>query len=123
LVGNKKPADSYAPVRLWLVRGLGFVYFVAFAIVFFQGAALWGKDGLLPIGSFIEAVVRNSGGRDAAFWHLPSLFYFGASDSLIWGLGLIGMVLAVVACDQNSACPPKNFVANRRLYAAGDRMN
>ena len=96
LIGNKKPADSYAQVRLWLVRGLGFVYFVAFAIIFFQGVALWGKDGLLPIGSFVEAIVRNFGGRDTAFWHLPSLFYFGASDRLIWGMGLVGMVLAVV---------------------------
>ena len=25
---------------------------------------------------------------------LPSLFYFGHSDRLIWGLGLVGMVLA-----------------------------
>ena len=55
LVGNKTPADSYVLVRLWLVRGLGFVYFVACSILFFQGVALWGKDGLLPIGSFADA--------------------------------------------------------------------
>ena len=96
LVGNKTPADSYALVRLWLVRGLGFVYFVACSILFFQGVALWGKDGLLPIGSFADAVVDNFGGRGAAFWRLPSLFYFGHSDGLIWGLGLAGMVLAAV---------------------------
>ncbi len=54
LVGNKTPADSYVLVRLWLVRGLGFVYFVACSILFFQGVALWGKDGLLPIGSFAD---------------------------------------------------------------------
>ena len=96
LVGNKKPADSYALLRLWLVRGLGFVYFVACSILFFQGVALWGKEGLLPIGSFADAVVDNFGGRGAAFWRLPSLFYFGHSDGLIWGLGLAGMVLATV---------------------------
>ncbi|HXY37726.1 MAG TPA: lipase maturation factor family protein, partial [Planctomycetaceae bacterium] len=96
LVGNKKPADSYAIVRLWLVRGLGFVYFVAFAIIFFQGVALWGKDGLLPIGSFVDDVVRHFDGRRAAFWNLPSLFYLGASDRLIWAMGLVGMLLAVV---------------------------
>jgi hypothetical protein len=67
LIGNKKPADSYALIRLWLVRGLGLIYLVAFAIIFFQGLALWGKDGLLPIGSFVETVSRALGGRDAAF--------------------------------------------------------
>jgi lipase maturation factor len=96
LVGNKTPADSYALVRLWLVRGLGFVYFVACSILFFQGVALWGKDGLLPIGSFADAVVDNFGGRGAAFWRLPSLIYFGHSDGLIWGLGLAGMVMAAM---------------------------
>jgi hypothetical protein len=96
LVGNKKPADSYALVRLWLVRGLGFVYFVAFAIIFFQGVALWGRDGLLPISSFVDAIVQSLGGRSAAFWRFPSLFYVGSSDRLIWGMGLVGMVLGIV---------------------------
>jgi Lipase maturation factor len=95
LVGNKKPADSYALVRLWLVRGLGFVYFVAFAIIFFQGVALWGKDGLLPIWPYTELAVRSFQGRGAAFWRLPSLFYFAASDRAIWWMGLGGMLLSL----------------------------
>jgi hypothetical protein len=78
------------------VRGLGFIYLFASAIIFFQGVALWGKNGLLPIGPFVDAVVDHFGGWGTAFWHLPSLFCFGASDRLICGLGVLGIALAIV---------------------------
>ena len=96
LVGNKTPSDSYFHVRLWLVRGLGLIYLVAFSIIYLQGVALWGTDGLLPIHSYAEAVDRHFGSAASAFWNLPSLFYLDASDRSIRLMGLVGIVLAAV---------------------------
>jgi len=96
LVGNKQPADSYARVRLWFVRALGFVYLVAFSIIYFQGVPLWGIDGLLPIDSFVQAVEIHFGSKSSAFWDLPSLFYWSDSDATIRIMGAVGVALALV---------------------------
>ncbi len=96
LLGNELASDRYFFVRLWLIRTLGFIYVVAFSILFFQGVALWGKNGLLPITSYISSVVRYFDGVSSGFWNLPSLFYFVSSDGIIRGMGLLGMILGLV---------------------------
>ncbi len=73
-VGNRKPEDSYWNLRLWLIRGLGFLYLIVFAIIFFQGDALWGRNGLLPIDSVDPSGASN-------FFDLPTLFRFLPFDS------------------------------------------
>ena len=89
----KRP--SYENLRITIVRGLGFVYAVAFSIVYFQGLALWGKDGLLPIDRFIQPILNRSH-VSGAFWRLPSLFYFITPDVALRPLALLGITLAVV---------------------------
>ncbi len=94
LVGNQTPASSYWAVRAWLLRGLGFIYFVAFSIIFFQGEALWGSNGLLPIARYVRPLQEHIGSPWLAFQQIPSLFYF-FPDSKIKIFGLLGMILSI----------------------------
>lgn len=82
-------SSSHRLTRLWIVRGLGFVYFVAYAIVFFQGPALWGKEGLLPIADFLPQV-------QASFWSYPTVFPFVNPDAALPVFGVLGMSLGLV---------------------------
>ncbi len=94
LTGPQSGNQAYRLTRLWIIRGLGFIYFNAYAIVYFQGPALWGDEGLLPIGTFINQVKNHFG--ENWFWELPSLFYFVTPDRMIPVFGVIGMIGGLV---------------------------
>lgn len=97
LAGPQAGDQSYYYTRLWIVRCLGFIYFVAFSIIFFQGEALWGTRGLLPIQTFINQIFPQLGGSaESAFLKLPSLFYFVEGDSWFAIFGALGMALGAV---------------------------
>lgn len=81
--------NSHRFTRLWIVRGLGFVYLIAYAILFFQGPALLGSQGLLPIPDFLARF-------DYPFWQLPTLFPLLNVDVAIPLFGITGMILGLV---------------------------
>lgn len=84
--------------RSCFLRGLGAVYFAAIASWWTQATLLVGDDGLLPAGRLLEWVgnqVEASGG--SGFAALPSLLWFtGASDAALHGLGAAGCILALL---------------------------
>ncbi|HVJ19471.1 MAG TPA: lipase maturation factor family protein [Polyangiaceae bacterium] len=86
---------SYWLVRALLLRAVGFVYFVAFAILVFQARPLLGSEGLLPVGAFLEAAREHYGGAGAAFLRLPSLFWLSSSDGALAALSFTGLVLSI----------------------------
>ncbi len=94
-----RTTHSFWLVRAALLRSLGLIYAVAFAILVQQGPALLGEQGILPAAGFVEAVSKNLGSKSAGFWELPSLFWLSASDAWLqagaWA-GLLG-ALAMVA--------------------------
>jgi hypothetical protein len=96
LIGPQTGADSYHLTRLWIIRGLGFIYFVAFAIIFFQGKAMFGVRGLLPMDFFIAQALGQLGEPLEAFLKLPSLFYFIQGDHWYALLGASGMIGGLV---------------------------
>ena len=71
-----------------ILRLLGLVYLMAFLTLVWQGPALLGPQGLLPIDSYLADVAAEAGSRAAGFWQLPSLFWFGASDGALRAAGL-----------------------------------
>ena len=95
LVGNQSSEDSYWITRQVFVRGLGFIYFVAFLIIINQGVALLGFNGLLPIESYVKRVQSYFGGPWAAFFDLPSLFYFAHSDLSLQMVGWLGLLFSL----------------------------
>jgi hypothetical protein len=80
--------------RFVILRLLGLVYLMAFLTMFWQGPALLGPRGLLPIDSFLTSVADEAGSRAAGFWQLPSLFWLGASDGALRAAGLVGASLS-----------------------------
>jgi len=94
-----EPRPTYWLTRFVILRLLGFVYFVAFLVAANQIVPLIGAHGLLPVDSFFERVRAALGSDAAGFARLPSLFWFGHSDTTLVAVAWIGAALsaAVVA--------------------------
>lgn len=78
--------------RFAVLRGMGFIYTVAFAIVLTQYRALVGERGLLPIALFQDRAVALLGSQSEAFWAAPSLFWLDSSDATLALFGWLGLL-------------------------------
>jgi hypothetical protein len=88
------PPPTYWLTRFVFLRLLGFLYLVAFVIVWRQFRPLAGEHGLLPAPQFLHAVGSAYGGGLAAFLRLPTLFWLDASDAAFTAGAWVGMALA-----------------------------
>jgi hypothetical protein len=95
LPGNGMPEARHQLTRFLMLRLLGLVYLVAFAVFLRQGPALIGHDGLLPADLFLDEVAAAYGSRAAAFWRLPSLFWLDCSDTALAVAGWTGALLSL----------------------------
>jgi hypothetical protein len=93
--GAPAAGDGYRLTRFVLLRLLGAVYGVAFLAAALQLVPLVGAHGLLPVSLFLDRV---SGyyGPAAAFWHLPSLFWFNHADTCLQAVGWTGVSLSLL---------------------------
>ena len=87
--------SDYFLTRALLLRSLGVIYFVAFAILVQQGLPLIGSHGLLPLGAYLELVSRHFEGF-AAVWRVPTLFWLDSSDAVLHGAAWIGLMLSTL---------------------------
>ena len=78
-------ADDYWIARLLLLRCVGAVYLIGFAVVVNQFRPLLGESGLEPAPAFLQRV---------SFRDAPSLFHWRYSDRLLLGAGWAGIVLS-----------------------------
>lgn len=88
--------SDYYVTRAVLLRAVGFMYLVGFAIAWHQVLPLIGENGLLPVRSFLAGAFEHLGSWGAVAWHLPSLFLIDASDSALRGASLLGLVLSAL---------------------------
>jgi hypothetical protein len=86
---------SYWLSRFLILRLLGLVYLFAFLSLARQVLPLIGSHGLTPIAQFLEEAESYHGSRWEAFKHSPSLFWLGASDSLLIRLAWLGVALSL----------------------------
>lgn len=82
---------GFQHTRWVFLRALGFIYVVAFAILFDQGQGLLGSDGLLPAAAYVERIRRI-----ISFCEHPTLFWFDASDAMLRGAAAIGLTLSLL---------------------------
>src|SRR4030095_14945668 len=82
--------------RFLILRLLGLVYLTGFTIIIFQGDALLGSRGLLPVGECVERVAPSLVGMTGGFMRLPSLFWFAHSDALLTVLAWTGAALSLL---------------------------
>ncbi|HLA57523.1 MAG TPA: lipase maturation factor family protein [Puia sp.] len=87
---------TYWLTRFLILRLLGLIYAVAFLVAIHQILPLIGKNGLLPVGMFLDRVADALGSRSAGFLRLPSFFWFGHSDSNLLIAAWMGLVLSCV---------------------------
>src|SRR5690349_466452 len=85
---------SYRVTRFVFLRFLGLIYTVAFAVACNQLVPLVGHQGLLPADQFFARVQETLGGE--AMMRLPSLFWFGVSDTALAAVSYAGLALALV---------------------------
>lgn len=91
-----QPRSTYWLTRFFILRLLGFVYAVAFLVAARQLVPLIGSDGLLPVARFLAAVRSYYGSAGSAWWHFPTLFWFGHSDGALLIVSWLGFALAVL---------------------------
>lgn len=89
----KNAPPTHILVRWLFLRGLGFIYFVAFASFFVQAAGLIGEHGILPAHLFLKDA-RDSLGA-VPFLSCPTLFWFNCSDAAIRLLAGTGIVFSL----------------------------
>lgn len=92
---NGTPPATYWLARFVALRLLGLIYLMAFLTWVNQGPALVGSHGLLPAAAELARVARALGSRAAGFAELPSLFWLGDSDRILFGAGWLGVALSV----------------------------
>jgi hypothetical protein len=76
-------------------RALAVVYAIAFVSFGVQVKGLIGSRGILPAGSFLEAVHRQLG--SSAYWRLPTVFWLGSSDAGLEWVCWVGAAIAVAS--------------------------
>ncbi|MFI5157105.1 MAG: lipase maturation factor family protein, partial [Chitinophagales bacterium] len=85
---------TYWLTRFLILRLLGFVYAIAFLIAINQILPLIGKDGLLPLGTYLSRVSNAYGSTGAGFVHLPSLFWLNHSDTMLVAAAWTGFIIS-----------------------------
>ncbi len=95
---SHEPASysTYWLTRFVILRLLGIVYAVAFLVAINQVIPLIGANGLLPLGTYLKQVSDALGSAGAGFVRLPSVFWFGHSDTTLLTVAWIGFVLSCV---------------------------
>lgn len=89
-------APTYWLTRFIILRLLGIIYAVAFLVAINQILPLIGSDGLLPVDNYMKHVSNALGSNEAGFRRLPSIFWFGYSDTALITAAWVGFILSCV---------------------------
>jgi len=98
--GDATPASatdgSYWLTRFVLLRLLGFIYLIAFLVAANQLVPLVGHNGLSPADLYLARGLQQVGSPWAGVAALPTLFWFGISDSGLLTVSWIGLGLSAL---------------------------
>lgn len=86
---------GYWLTRFMILRLLGLVYLVAFVVAANQLVPLVGHRGLLPADLYLQRLLQITGPRAAAFWEVPTLFWFDSSDHALLVVSWVGAALSL----------------------------
>ena len=92
--GRRGASDRLIP--RWLVlRVLGIIYFSAFFSLIFQIRGLIAPAGILPAGSYLQAVAQSLG-HWQRLWYAPTLLWFSSSAAMLHALCWAGMIASLL---------------------------
>lgn len=86
--------ENYSIISELLPRLLGMIYLFAFFPFLFQIKGLMGKDGILPVASYLHYVKKRTGKN--RYYNFPTLFWFNASDSALISVVIAGAALSIL---------------------------
>jgi lipase maturation factor 1 len=87
--------DGYLYARWLLLRAIALIYYSAFYSLLFQVRGLIGPDGILPAGSYLQAIARQLSGVER-YWFAPTLLWLGSGDFALQLLCWTGMIAAAL---------------------------
>lgn len=94
LFGKTIEPARYQTVEWLFLRAIAIIYACAFASLGVQIPGLLGSQGILPTIAYLAALRANFGSR--SFWLAPSLFWLGASDTVLTLAWISGVILSLV---------------------------
>ena len=90
------PPCEHAFSRSLFLRGIGLIYLIAILSWWIQAEALVGKNGLIPMASYLERVAEYMHLNDrSSLWSLPTLFWISSSNAFLHFLCALGTLLAI----------------------------
>ena len=92
--GKQGPPGRLLPRWLFL-RLLGLIYFSAFFSLVFQIRGLIGPEGILPAGSYLQAVAQSLGGWER-IWFAPTILWWSNTNTMLIGLCWVGMIASIL---------------------------
>ena len=93
---NGRRGSSERLIPRWLfLRALGLIYFSAFFSLIFQVRGLVGLAGILPAGSYLQAVAQSLG-HWQRLWHAPTVLWVSSGPEMLSGLCWLGMIASVL---------------------------
>ncbi len=81
-------------VRWLFIRGVGVIYFIAFASFGLQVMGLIGSNGILPASDFLQTVQERFGSR--GYWLVPTIFWLDTSDTTLQMVPWVGAGLSLL---------------------------
>lgn len=114
LWGNGLTRPGHRLTLSLFLRGLGLVYFAAFASLLPQVTGLFGAQGVFPADLFLQLLKGQFGGDAALF--LPSVFWLSASDQVLVGAAAAG--LASSALVFTGVWPATGLLLSAVLYSS-----
>lgn len=87
------PGPYSIAIQIFL-RLLGLIYLFAYVPFLFQIRGLLGKDGILPVSTFLHHVQQRFGAR--RFYYLPTVLWINSSDAALFGLIWAGILLGAL---------------------------
>jgi len=94
LFGPDFSLPGFVAARWLFLRSLGLIFFSAFYSLAFQIRGLIGPNGILPADQYLSQVARVLG--SARFWYAPTVFWWSASDRVLLGVCVAGMIASLL---------------------------
>ena len=88
---------SYWWTRFFFLKGLAFIYIIAFGAFCHQMEPLIGHNGILPVDLWMDRVFTAYAQKGEFPWtQVPTIFWFNCSNWFLYAVGFAGIFLAVL---------------------------
>ena len=95
LFDGQRGASNRLTPRWLFLRVLGAIYFSAFFPLVFQIQGLIGPAGILPAGSYLQAVTQALG-HAPRYWYAPTLLWWSSGSTMLNALCWTGMLASLL---------------------------